>query len=68
MRENPHLRMGILDCRKSPLGLSDSFLQSAARLIIEQLPLAIVNFDSLRDAPHLQPVKYLTSGTCPEVK
>ena len=33
MRENPHLRMGILDCRKSPLGLSDSFLQSAARRI-----------------------------------
>ena len=31
--------------------------------IMEQLPLAIVPLDSLRDAPHLQPEMYFLPGT-----
>ncbi|MDD6856534.1 MAG: hypothetical protein PUD66_08960, partial [Oscillospiraceae bacterium] len=31
--------------------------------IMEQLPLAIVQLDSLRDAPHLQPEMYFLPGT-----
>ncbi|MBO5171261.1 MAG: hypothetical protein J6B70_11060 [Oscillospiraceae bacterium] len=33
--------------------------------IMEQLPLAIVPLDSLRDAPHLQPEMYFLPGTRP---
>ena len=36
--------------------------------IFEQLPLAMVPFDSLCDAPRLQPEMFFLSGTCPDRK